>query len=160
MKKYIGYLFFSLTTLILSPSCDKEQEQEQEKKEFVATKMDLGCLTGSGNITIQSQAEYEASMSITASQAYGYVGTFDSSSYPAIDFTSYTVVGVVGWRTGCGPPQITSSVESKEDIVTFNFEVPVVDPFVPTCQASVKYFVWYIISKTANSKIVFNVKGD
>jgi hypothetical protein len=154
MRKYFGLIVFSLTTLVLSPSCDKEQEE----KEFVATEMELGCLSGSGNIIIQTQEQYEAAMSNTEIAVYPNVGTCDSSSYPAVDFTTFTLIGVVGGRTGCGPPPITSSVELKGDVVTFNFEVPIVDTSVPTCQTSVKYYAWYKISKTSTSNIKFEVK--
>jgi hypothetical protein len=137
MKKTFQISVITVFVFFLLGSCTKDDD-------FEAIEMDLQCLSAQSPIIIQSQEEYDSAKTYDSFEC-------DSSYYPVIDFSNYTLVGVV--RYGCGWGPVTSGVKSRKGIVTVHFE----EQEDSGCLAFIKYAAWCKIPKTDSDKIEFDI---
>jgi hypothetical protein len=129
---------FMVVLISLLGSCTKNDN-------FEAIEMSLQCLSAQSPIIIQTQDEYDSAK---------YYNTFgcDSSSYPEIDFTQYTLIGVERIKN-CSSSPVNSEVKLRRGAVTMYFEEQE-DGF---CQSIEEYSAWYKSTKTDSDKIEFDI---
>ncbi len=155
IKKLTNIFLAVLSGILLFTGCKKDEDPQF----FEATEIESTCiLNGGGDYIIQNQESLDSIISIGSTYfTPGEIGACDGYKFPEIDFDAYTIIGVAR-SSSCSEPDITHEVVLENDIVTFNFIRPEIDPNIPVCLSIVSYSKWYKITKTLDSNIKFNVQ--